>query len=131
MPLLSPHPLCVGHKLFSMRDVFIVRKPIHVFSPMMVLPFFLLHFCLHCFLCVFLNQEQLDGAGVELPSLFKWIESQAPNGCSTEAWRKRTHWVGSQVTNDVTEFVSDAEKYLQSHRPVRRYIIHPFQDWDS
>ncbi|KAH7839935.1 hypothetical protein Vadar_010494 [Vaccinium darrowii] len=64
--------------------------------------------------------EQLDGAGVELPSLFKWIESQAPNGCSTEAWRKRTHWVGSQVTNDVTEFVSDAEKYLQSHRPVRR-----------
>ncbi|KAL6977033.1 DNA helicase [Sarracenia purpurea var. burkii] len=64
--------------------------------------------------------EQLDGAGVELPSLYKWIESQAPNGCSTEAWKKRTHWVGSQVTNDVTEFVSDAERYLQSHRPVRR-----------
>ncbi|KAF7133119.1 hypothetical protein RHSIM_Rhsim09G0133300 [Rhododendron simsii] len=64
--------------------------------------------------------EQLDGAGVELPSLFKWIESQAPNGCSTEAWRKRTHWVGSQVTNDVTEFVSDAEKFLQSNRPIRR-----------
>ncbi|KAI7980289.1 Protein CHROMATIN REMODELING 20 [Camellia lanceoleosa] len=64
--------------------------------------------------------EQLEGAGVELPSLYKWIESQAPNGCSTEAWKKRTHWVGSQVTSDVTEFVSDAEKYLQTHRPVRR-----------
>ncbi|PSR98829.1 Protein CHROMATIN REMODELING like [Actinidia chinensis var. chinensis] len=64
--------------------------------------------------------EQLDGAGVELPSLYKWIESQAPDGCSTEAWKKRTHWVGSQVSNDVTEFVSDAEKYLQIHRPVRR-----------
>ncbi|CAL5404053.1 unnamed protein product [Camellia sinensis] len=64
--------------------------------------------------------EQLEGAGVELPSLYKWIESQAPNGCSTEAWKRRTHWVGSQVTSDVTEFVSDAEKYLQTHRPVRR-----------
>ncbi|GMP68034.1 hypothetical protein CsSME_00027792 [Camellia sinensis var. sinensis] len=71
--------------------------------------------------------EQLEGAGVELPSLYKWIESQAPNGCSTEAWKRRTHWVGSQVTSDVTEFVSDAEKYLQTHRPVRRYIILPFR----
>ncbi|GFS30185.1 P-loop containing nucleoside triphosphate hydrolases superfamily protein [Actinidia rufa] len=67
--------------------------------------------------------EQLDGAGVELPSLYKWIESQAPDGCSTEAWKKRTHWVGSQVSNDVTEFVSDAEKYLQIHRPEHGKIL--------
>lgn len=66
--------------------------------------------------------EQLDGAGIELPSLFKWIESQAPNRCSTEAWKKRTHWVGSLVTSDVTECVSHAETYLQTHRPVRRKL---------
>ncbi|XP_012089374.1 protein CHROMATIN REMODELING 20 isoform X2 [Jatropha curcas] len=64
--------------------------------------------------------EQLDGAGIELPSLYKWIESQTPNGCHTEAWKRRAHWVGSHVTSEVTEVVADAEKYLQSHRPVRR-----------
>lgn len=64
--------------------------------------------------------EQLDGAGIELPSLYKWIESQAPNGCSTEAWKKRVHWVGSQTTSEVTESVVDAENFLQIHRPVRR-----------
>ncbi|KAK3015921.1 hypothetical protein RJ639_007688 [Escallonia herrerae] len=66
------------------------------------------------------SDEQLDGAGIELPNLYKWIESEAPNGCCTEAWKKRTHWVGSQVTSDLTESVADAEKYLQIHRPVRR-----------
>lgn len=65
--------------------------------------------------------EQLDGAGIELPSLYKWIESQAPNGCRTEAWKNRTHWVGSQVSGDVNESIADAEKYLQTHRPVRRH----------
>ncbi|XP_077250919.1 protein CHROMATIN REMODELING 20-like isoform X3 [Tasmannia lanceolata] len=64
--------------------------------------------------------EQLDGAGIELPSLYKWIESQAPNGCCTDAWKKRAHWVGSQITTEVTESISNAEKYLQSCRPVRR-----------
>ncbi|KAM7250359.1 hypothetical protein ACFE04_022242 [Oxalis oulophora] len=64
--------------------------------------------------------EQLDGAGIELPSLYKWIESQAPNGCCTEAWKKRAHWVGNQVTGEVTESVVDAEKYLETCRPVRR-----------
>lgn len=64
--------------------------------------------------------EQLDGAGIELPKLYKWIESQVPLGCSTEAWKKRTHWIGSEVTSDATESVVDAEKYLQIHRPVRR-----------
>ncbi|KAM7532167.1 hypothetical protein LguiB_035577 [Lonicera macranthoides] len=64
--------------------------------------------------------EQLDGVGIELPSLYKWIESQTPNVCSTETWKKRTHWVGSQMTSDVTESVADAEKYLQTHRPVRK-----------
>ncbi|GMG99879.1 hypothetical protein Nepgr_001719 [Nepenthes gracilis] len=64
--------------------------------------------------------EQLDGAGVDLPSVYKWIESQAPEGCCTEAWRKRTHWVGSQVANDAAESIADAEKQLQALRPVRR-----------
>ncbi|KAJ0967213.1 hypothetical protein J5N97_024130 [Dioscorea zingiberensis] len=64
--------------------------------------------------------EQLDGAGIELPSLYKWIESQAPNGCCTEAWKKRAHWAGSQVTNELNQSVKDAEEYLQSIRPVRR-----------
>lgn len=66
------------------------------------------------------EQEQLDGAGIELPSLYKWIESQAPNSCCTEAWKRRTQWVGSQVTSDFSEAVVDAEKYLDIHRPVRR-----------
>ncbi|KAK6288945.1 hypothetical protein POUND7_000486 [Theobroma cacao] len=64
--------------------------------------------------------EQLDGAGIELPSLYKWIESQVPNGCSTEAWKRRAHWVGSQVTSEIVESVADAEKHLQTQRPVRR-----------
>lgn len=64
--------------------------------------------------------EQLDGAGIELPSLYKLIESQASNGCFTEAWKKRVHWVGSQVTGDLLASVSNAEKTLQIERPVRR-----------
>jgi len=67
-------------------------------------------------------QEQLDGAGIELPTLYKWIESQASDGCCTEAWKKRAHWVGSQVTSELTQSVRDAEDYLQSLRPVRRYM---------
>ncbi|CAN4112856.1 unnamed protein product [Withania somnifera] len=64
--------------------------------------------------------EQLDGAGIELPSLYKWIESRAPQGCCTEAWKNRTQWVGSEMTNDLTGAFADAEKYLQIHRPVTR-----------
>ncbi|XP_062084347.1 protein CHROMATIN REMODELING 20 [Humulus lupulus] len=64
--------------------------------------------------------EQLDGAGIELPSIYKWIESQAPNNCSTEAWRRRIHWTGSQATGDFTESKAHAEEFLQTHRPVRR-----------
>ncbi|QHO34705.1 protein CHROMATIN REMODELING 20 isoform X1 [Arachis duranensis] len=64
--------------------------------------------------------EQLDGAGIELPSLYKWIEKEAPNGCRTEAWKKRNHWVGLQATTEIAESVADAEKYLQVNRPVRR-----------
>ncbi|KAJ6974817.1 hypothetical protein NC653_030834 [Populus alba x Populus x berolinensis] len=60
--------------------------------------------------------EQLDGTGIELPSLYKWIESQAPNSCCTEAWKRRAHWVGTQVTKETTDTVADAEKYLQIHR---------------
>ncbi|GER51313.1 DNA repair and recombination protein RAD54 [Striga asiatica] len=64
--------------------------------------------------------EQLDGAGVDLSSLYKWIEKQAPNGCCTEAWKNRTHWVGNQMPNDASASVAQAEEYLQVHRPVRR-----------
>ncbi|GFP85763.1 protein chromatin remodeling 20 [Phtheirospermum japonicum] len=39
-------------------------------------------------------EEQLDGAGVELSSLYKWIEKQVPNGCCTKTWKNRTHWAG-------------------------------------
>ncbi|KAK6156418.1 hypothetical protein DH2020_010666 [Rehmannia glutinosa] len=68
-----------------------------------------------------LLQEQLDGAGVDLSRLYKWIERQAPNGCSTEAWKKRTHWVGTQMSGDATESVAQAEEYLQIHMPGRRH----------
>ncbi|XP_044499237.1 protein CHROMATIN REMODELING 20-like isoform X2 [Mangifera indica] len=64
--------------------------------------------------------EQLDGAGIELPSLYKWIENQAPNGCCTEAWKKRAHWVGSEVSGETNKLITDAEEYLQTQRPVRR-----------
>ncbi|KAK7376285.1 hypothetical protein VNO78_34749 [Psophocarpus tetragonolobus] len=64
--------------------------------------------------------EQLDGAGIELPSLYKWIEREAPNVCSTEAWKKRNHWVGSLATAEIAESIADAEKDLQVNRPVRR-----------
>ncbi|KAL0382612.1 UNVERIFIED_CONTAM: protein CHROMATIN REMODELING 20 [Sesamum calycinum] len=64
--------------------------------------------------------EQLDSAGIELSSLYKWIERQVPNGCCTEAWKKRTHWVGIQKSLDATESVAQAEEYLQIHRPVTR-----------
>ncbi|CAL9164856.1 protein CHROMATIN REMODELING 20-like isoform X1 [Musa acuminata AAA Group] len=64
--------------------------------------------------------EQLDGAGIELPSLYKWIESQVPGGCRTEAWKTRAHWVGSVATSELNQSVKDAEQYLQSCHPVRR-----------
>ncbi|XP_020598505.1 protein CHROMATIN REMODELING 20 isoform X2 [Phalaenopsis equestris] len=64
--------------------------------------------------------EQLDGAGIELPALYKWIESQAPNGCCTEAWKKRNHWVGSQVSNETNLYIREAEEYLQSSHPVQK-----------
>ncbi|KAG4395460.1 hypothetical protein GLYMA_20G227200v4 [Glycine max] len=64
--------------------------------------------------------EQLDGAGIELPSLYKLIEREAPNVCSTEAWKKRNHWVGSLATAEISESIADAEKHLQVNRPVRR-----------
>ncbi|XP_026421717.1 protein CHROMATIN REMODELING 20-like [Papaver somniferum] len=64
--------------------------------------------------------EQLDGCGIDLPSLYKSIEKQAPDCCSTEAWKKRTHWAGSQVTSEVSESIAHAEKYLHTKRPVIR-----------
>ncbi|MFS8008487.1 hypothetical protein Hanom_Chr14g01273341 [Helianthus anomalus] len=69
--------------------------------------------------CLLLVQEQLDGAGIELPSLYKWRESRTPNGCCTKALKNKTRWVGSQATGDATESIVDAEKYLQTHSPVQ------------
>ncbi|CAM6012814.1 unnamed protein product [Sphagnum balticum] len=68
-----------------------------------------------------LLQEKLDDAGVSLPDLFKWIEKQAPDGCTTEAWKKRTHWAGLQATQEAFEVVSQAEQQLTNQRPVRRH----------
>jgi transcriptional regulator ATRX len=65
-------------------------------------------------------QEQLDAAGIELPSLYKSIESQVPNVCETEAWKSRTHWVGSQLPEGANQSIKKADEYLQSCRPVRR-----------
>lgn len=64
--------------------------------------------------------EQLDAAGIELPRLYKTIESQVPNVCQTEAWKSRTHWAGSQVPEEATQSIKKADEYLQSCRPVRR-----------
>ncbi|XP_042036260.1 protein CHROMATIN REMODELING 20-like [Salvia splendens] len=64
--------------------------------------------------------EQLDGAGIDLSSLYKWIERQAPNGCCTIAWKNRTHWAGTNLSSDALESVTKAEEFLQVHRPVRR-----------
>ncbi|KAH7571822.1 hypothetical protein JRO89_XS04G0150700 [Xanthoceras sorbifolium] len=80
--------------------------------------------------------EQLDGAGIELPSLYKWIESQAPNGCCTEAWKKRAHWAGTQATSEMTVSITEAEEYLEIQRPVRRYgyalgLVDPSYIWLS
>ncbi|TVU30471.1 hypothetical protein EJB05_22097, partial [Eragrostis curvula] len=64
--------------------------------------------------------EQLDAAGIELPRLYKSIESQVPNVCETEAWKSRTHWVGSQLPEEANQSIKKADEFLQSCRPVRR-----------
>ncbi|KNA07910.1 hypothetical protein SOVF_167500 isoform B [Spinacia oleracea] len=66
--------------------------------------------------------EQLDGAGIDLPSIYKQIERNAPNGCCTEAWKKRTHWAGTEAASDAVESIKDAEKHLQNLRPVKRRL---------
>jgi len=66
------------------------------------------------------NQEQLDAAGVELPKLYKSIESQVPDVCETEAWKRRAHWAGSQVPEEANLSIKKADEYLQSCRPARR-----------
>ena len=72
------------------------------------------------FLLFSFSQEQLSGAGVELPKLYKMIESQVPSRLYTEAWKKRAHWVGTQVTEETVESLANAESFLQTHRPVRK-----------
>ncbi|MCO5556932.1 hypothetical protein L7F22_010487 [Adiantum nelumboides] len=66
-------------------------------------------------------QERLDDAGVELSSLFKWMEKQAPQCCSTEAWRKRTHWAGLHPSEEVSNTVQEAESQLERLWPVKRH----------
>lgn len=65
-------------------------------------------------------QEKLDDASINLPELYKRIEKQAPENCTTEAWKKRTHWAGLIPTPEATEVVKIAEKELTVQRPVRR-----------
>ncbi|KAL6641027.1 hypothetical protein ACP70R_019208 [Stipagrostis hirtigluma subsp. patula] len=64
--------------------------------------------------------EQLDAAGIELPRLYKSIESEVPKVCETETWKSRTHWAGSQVPEEANQSIKKADEYLQSCRPVRR-----------
>uniref|UniRef100_A0ACD5WXU6 Uncharacterized protein n=5 Tax=Avena sativa TaxID=4498 RepID=A0ACD5WXU6_AVESA len=71
-------------------------------------------------ICSAVLLEKLDAAGVDIPSLYKSIESEAPNVCETEAWKNRTHWAGSQVSEEATKSIRKADEYLQSCRPVRR-----------
>ncbi|MCO5598149.1 hypothetical protein L7F22_052241 [Adiantum nelumboides] len=66
-------------------------------------------------------QERLDDAGVELSSLFKWMEKQAPQCCSTEAWRKRAHWAGLHPSEEVSNTVQEAESQLERLWPVKRH----------
>lgn len=68
-----------------------------------------------------LLQERLDDAGIDLPDLFRWIEKQAPEGCTTEAWKKRTHWVGLHASEAAADAVSKANVNLESVRPVKRH----------
>ncbi|CAM6088651.1 unnamed protein product [Calypogeia fissa] len=67
-----------------------------------------------------LLQEELEDAGVDLPDLYKRIEKQAPEGCSTEAWKQRTHWAGHQPTQEVEVVVKRAEEELKIRHPTRR-----------
>ncbi|KAH7426145.1 hypothetical protein KP509_11G086900 [Ceratopteris richardii] len=68
-----------------------------------------------------LIQEQLDDAGIELSMLFKWLEKQAPQCCTTEAWKKRTHWAGALPSHEVSKAVQEAENDLDIIRPVKRH----------
>lgn len=88
-------------------------------------------FFLSSYFCPVTEQEQLDGAGIDLSSLYKWIERQAPNGCCTVAWKNRTHWAGTHLSTDARESVTKAEEFLQVHRPVRRFILGPFHGFDT
>jgi len=57
-----------------------------------------------------------------LPQLYKLLEKQLPELCTTEAWSKRTHWAGLPATPEVFEVVQRAELDLKEKRPVRRCI---------
>ncbi|KAJ7569529.1 hypothetical protein O6H91_01G082600 [Diphasiastrum complanatum] len=67
-----------------------------------------------------LLQERLEDAGISLPDIFKWIEKQASEGCTTEAWKKRVHWAGIQMPQDFVEALTKAEEDLDYQRPVQR-----------
>jgi transcriptional regulator ATRX len=65
-------------------------------------------------------QEKIEEAGLDLPQLYKMFEKELPELCTTEAWKKRTHWAGLTPTAEVYEVVQQAELDLKEKRPVRR-----------
>lgn len=54
--------------------------------------------------------------------MYKLLEKQLPELCTTEAWKKRTHWAGLPPTAESYEAVQRAEIDLKEKRPVRRCI---------
>ncbi|BBN12547.1 hypothetical protein Mp_5g21000 [Marchantia polymorpha subsp. ruderalis] len=66
-------------------------------------------------------QEKLEDAGVSLTHLFKWIEKQIPEVCTTEAWKRRTLWVGHEPTEEVEKVLNTASEELKIKHPTRSH----------
>ncbi|KAG6555509.1 hypothetical protein Mapa_002744 [Marchantia paleacea] len=66
-------------------------------------------------------QEKLEDAGVSLTHLFKWIEKQIPEVCTTEAWKRRTLWVGHEPTEEVVKVLNTASEELKIKHPTRSH----------
>ncbi|KAL3686280.1 hypothetical protein R1sor_008854 [Riccia sorocarpa] len=68
-----------------------------------------------------LLQEKLEDAGVSLTHLFKFIERQISEQSTTEAWKKRTLWVGNQPTEEVASIIGKASEELRLKHPTRSH----------
>ncbi|KAL2624343.1 hypothetical protein R1flu_008588 [Riccia fluitans] len=68
-----------------------------------------------------LLQEKLEDAGVSLAHLFKLIERQISEESTTDAWKKRTLWVGHQPTEEVASVLSNASEELKVKYPTRSH----------